>query len=153
MGQFDYERSNMTAGNGQNVRHHHKSNIEQIEKNLETTQTNHTESPRLTVSELLARCPEAAQFAVNQVTTMQDVVQHAQMLAPMIGIDRKCYEAAQIHLGSEQTAKTVWALMQFHERIERVGAYFRAITIGRRSKGFDPERLIRSFCSSPLHAA
>ena len=35
------------------------------------------------------------------------------------------------------------AVMQFHEKIQKVGAYFRSITSGKNSDGFVPEQLVR----------
>jgi replication initiation protein RepC len=61
----------------------------------------------------------------------------------MLGIDSRNYQNAQEQLGIEGTALTVWAIMQFHEKIQRVGAYFRSITSGKNSADFVPEQLIR----------
>ncbi|MGY3670845.1 plasmid replication protein RepC (plasmid) [Marinovum sp. KMM 9989] len=136
------EKKEMSANDGQNVRHHHNSNKEHIDY----SKNRNAESPDnrpLSVGEILEACPEARQFSSQPVTTMQDVVSHARTLAPMLGIDAKNYQAAQENLGAEGTALTVWAIMQFHEKINAVGAYFRSITSGKNSTGFAPERLVR----------
>jgi len=85
----------LSASDGQNVRHHHKSNKEHIDK------------------------------------------------------ENVSYEAAQERLGALRAAATVWAIMQFHDKIKAVGAYFRSITTGSKSKDFSPERLIRRLASAP----
>lgn len=141
------------AGNdGQNVRHHHSSNKELTDKKTEPT----VEEPRkakapesVTVPQLLAACPEAAQFSPRTVETAGDVVTHARMLAPMIGIDEAAYQAAENRLGVFSTAVTVWAMMQFHDRIRSAGAYFRSITTGAKSAGFDPASLVHRLAQSP----
>lgn len=136
----------MTGNDGQFVRHHHKSNIEDIDKEepptVEQTANLSTDEP-ITIPELLAACPEAAQFSPKKVATVEDVVAHARTLAPMIGISSHNYEAAQERLGAPRAAMTVWAIMQFHRKIKSVGAYFRSITTGNKSSNFCPETLVR----------
>jgi len=138
----------MSASDGQNVRHHQKSNKELNDKEAreETNTLVQISAPPtqvVTIHELLAACPEAAQFSLRKIESLNDVIIHARTLAPMLGIDRNNYEAAQSRLGSVRTAMTIWALMQFHNRIQKVGAYFRAITSGSKSAEFNPEELIR----------
>lgn len=136
----------MSASNGQNVRHLHNSNKENIDKNVERSRElrqNEERATPLTVEDIVEACPEAAQFAINPVTKMADIVSHARTLAPMLGIDAQNYEAAQNSIGIERTAITIWAMMQFHSRIKKVGAYFRSITSGQNSVNFSPEKLVR----------
>ncbi|MGO4855035.1 plasmid replication protein RepC [Phaeovulum sp. W22_SRMD_FR3] len=134
----------LTASDGQNVRHHHRSTKENTDKKAITpTQDNKTNLDTLTVAELLDACPEAAEFALKKIESVSDVVAHARTLAPMMGIDEKNYQAAQDHLGAFGAAATVWAVMQFHKKIHKVGAYYRALTSGNKSRDFDPLRLIR----------
>jgi replication initiation protein RepC len=52
-----------------------------------------------------------------------------------------------------RAAATVWAIMQFHEKIKAVGAYFRAITTGSKSAEFSPEKLIRRLAAAQRQAA
>ncbi|MFK7874827.1 MAG: replication initiation protein RepC, partial [Paracoccaceae bacterium] len=63
------------------------------------------------------------------------------------------YEAAHERLGALRAAATVWAIMQFHDKIKAVGAYFRSITTGSKSDGFSPEKLIRRLALAQNHAA
>jgi len=131
----------MSGSDGQNVRHHHKSNKENTDKN-----------PReddISVTQLIAACPEAAQYSLRKIETSSDVIAHARTLAPMIGIDTATYDAAQARIGPMRSAVTVWAMLQFHARIRRVGAYFRALTSGARSADFDPFALIRRLSANP----
>jgi len=145
----------LTASDGQNVRHHHKSNKEHIDKEdiPQKKQTAPVNSDAaITIPELLSACPEAAQFSLRRIETVHDVIAHARTLAPMIGISPQNYEAAHEQLGALRTAATVWAIMQFHDKIKAVGAYFRSITIGSKSEGFSPEKLIRRLASAQKYA-
>jgi len=156
----DDESSNlatpMTASDGQIVRHNHKSNKEHLDKKniapKKQTPPIISDAP-ITIPELLSACPEAAEFSLRKIETVHDVVAHARTLAPMIGITTQNYEAAHERLGALRAAATVWAIMQFHDKIKAVGAYFRSITTGSNSNGFSPERLIRRLASAQKHAA
>ena len=136
----------MTANDGQFVRHHHKSNKELIDKEkvvLKNEKLPSSSDAPISIPELLSACPNAAEFSLKRVETIHDVVSHARTLAPMIGITIQSYEAAHKRLGALRAAATVWAIMQFHDKIRAVGAYFRSITTGSKSADFSPERLIR----------
>ena len=146
----------MAASDGQFVRHHHKSNKEHIDKERIPPKKEAplpiSDTP-ITIPELLSACPEAAQFSLKRIETIHDVVAHARTLAPMIGITSQNYEAAHERLGPLRTAATVWAIMQFHNKIKSVGAYFRSITTGSKSATFSPEKLIRRLTTSQNYAA
>jgi replication initiation protein RepC len=141
----------MAAADGQFVRHHHKSNKEHIDKESAALKNECPEiidEPPITVQQLVTACPEATQFSLRSVETVYDVIALARTLAPMIGISSHSYEAAQERLGSLRAAATVWAIMQFHEKIKAVGAYFCSITVGSKSAGFSPEKLIRRLATA-----
>lgn len=124
--------SEMSATDGQNVRHHQKSKKEPIEK----------DTAPLNIPVLLDACPEAAEFAANRIATPNDVIRHAVTLAPMMGIDRPAYHAAENRLGALPTALTVWLILRLGDKVQRSGAYFRALTTGKRSAEFDPWSVI-----------
>ena len=130
-------KTNKTSDtSGKNVRHHHKSNIELNDK----------ERSNITITSLKLACPEALQYAVSEIQTVEDVIAHAKTLAPMLGIDTANYESAQNRLGPLATAVTIWALLQYHTSIHSLGAYFRSLTTGSKSVGFNPFNLIRQLC-------
>lgn len=133
IGTIAAEPSTVSARNGQNVRHQHNSNKELIDK----------EEPKMTLAELKQACPEALQYAVKDVETVEDVIRHAKTLAPMIGISNTTYRHAQDRMGPLPTAVTIWAVLQQHTRINNLGAYFHSITTGRKSAGFDPFKFIQ----------
>lgn len=133
----------MSACNGQNVRHQQKSKKENIDREDEAVAPKQP-SPNRTLSfeQLTQACPEATSFLPAELSSQVDVIAHARRLAPMIGIDRSCYEAAENRLGPVGAALTVWGLMEKQSRIARIGAYFRSITSGKRSQSFDPWNLL-----------
>ncbi|MDD7973352.1 plasmid replication protein RepC [Roseinatronobacter alkalisoli] len=146
----------MATKDGQNVRHHHKSNKEHIDRrsrsHVENRSTTAASKP-LSVPELIAACPDAVGFSLRPIETINHVVTHARTLAPMIGIDQRNYQAAEHNLGVVETAATIWALIQLQPRIQKLGAYFRAITSGSKSAEFDPTLLVRRLARTQKQAA
>lgn len=146
----------MTAKDGQFVRHHHRSIKEHIDEQISVSHEAPPSDPQdkdLSLAMLLSACPEAASFLQRNITAVEDVVQHARMLAPMIGISAENYHAAESRQGNFGTALTIWALVQLRGRVKNTGAYFRSITSGRRSDGFDPIRLITRLAASKARLA
>lgn len=130
----------MSGNNGQNVRHLQNSKKDKKDiKALDTPTINASSAPpdpTITIAQLTQACPEATSFLTAELSNYTNVILHAKRLAPMVGIDRYCYEAAENRLGSLGVALTVWGLMERQPQIAKFGAYFRSITIGRRSKSF-----------------
>ncbi|KEO59992.1 plasmid replication protein RepC [Thioclava indica] len=137
--------TDLSANDGQFVRHHHKSNKELNDKKETSSEPSspHPANETLNLAELIAACPQAMEFSLRNIETPADVIAHGRSLAPMIGIDRANYQAAEHSIGPYHAAISVWIMTQFHERIQQVGAYFRSVTSGRNSANFDPVRLIK----------
>lgn len=143
----------MSASNGQNVRHQQSSKKEKIEQNVDEVPKN-DQATELSVSlnDLVKACPEAASFLPAPLSSPYDVIAHAKRLAPMIGIDRHCYESAENYLEPLGAALTIWGLMEQQHKIFRFGAYFRSITSGNRRETFDPWRLINRLVQKSTYA-
>ena len=133
----------MSGSNGQNVRHQQNS-VKELNDKEEESAIRKTEEPKpdISLADLIEACPQAAGFLLEKLSSPSDVVTHARRLAPMIGIDRVCYEAAEAKHGQLGAALTIWGLLEMQNKIQKLGAYFRAITSGKRSATFDPWRLI-----------
>ena len=134
----------LTASNGQIVRHHHNSTKELIDKEEQT--------PSVSVAEIVAACPDVTEFSLRTITTEGDVIAHARTLAPMVGIDSLTYERAVASLDPMRAALAVWIVVKFNNRVRSAGAYFRAITSGSRADAFDPYSLIRRLNSNTNYA-
>lgn len=135
----------MSATGGQNVRHHHNSKKELIDSDVaEKTEDSHRQHHQISIGSLVGACKEAASYLQRPAESLSDVIGHARTLAPMIGIDSTTYRAAEDRLGELGTAVTVWGLLQMQGKIRQLGAYFRAITTGKRSAAFDPWAMINT---------
>lgn len=121
----------VSASNGQNVRHHQSS-----EKNLNDNDT------EVHLDDIVQACPEATALMPEKLTKPSDVIHHARRLAPMMGIDHRTYQSAETAQGPWKTALSIWVILQMQSRIQRMGAYFRAVTSGRKRGLFSPETLI-----------
>jgi hypothetical protein len=54
---------------------------------------------------------------------------------------------------SDRNGKGAKPIMQFHDKIKAVGAYFRSLTTGsKKSEGFSPEKLIRRLATAQNYA-
>ncbi len=137
------ETNNMSGTNGQNVRHHHKSTKEDIDKSNPKGLRKKDASTDVSIGTLVSTCTEAVQFSATQITSMREVIVHARTLAPMIGITSSTYEAAQKRLGPYHTAATVWIIMQMKDKVRSAGAYFHSITLGPRSAEFCVSKQIK----------
>lgn len=135
----------MSATDGQNVRHHHNSEKELIDSDVaEKTEDSHQRHRQISIGSLVGACKEAASYLQRPAESLSDVIGHARTLAPMMGIDSTTYRAAEDRLGELRTAVTVWGLLQMQGKIRQLGAYFRALTTGKRSAGFDPWAMINT---------
>ena len=134
-----------SATDGQNVRHHHNSKKELIDSDVaEKTEDPHQQHHQISIGSLVGACKEAASYLQRPAESLSDVIGHARTLAPMMGIDSTTYRAAEDRLGELRTAVTIWGLLQMQGKIRQLGAYFRAITTGKRSAAFDPWAMINT---------
>ncbi|MTH79907.1 plasmid replication protein RepC [Paracoccus aestuariivivens] len=141
-----------TAGNdSQNVRHHQKSKKEDIkiessaiEQDIETCYEN------ISIPTLLSKCPAAAEFALDEIKSIDDIIAHADRLAPMMRIDASSYNAAIQSNGAIRTALTVWLMASIAPRIKRFAPYFRSLTNGQRRSGFEPWSVILRLDTSSI---
>lgn len=133
----------MTVTGGQNDRHLQSSKKEYLDSDgTETTARQATQAEAVSLPHLMNACREAMSYIHQPPTGPSDVICHARTLAPMMGIDRITYHAAEDRLGELGTAVAVWGLLEMQGKIRQLGAYFRAVTSGKRSMAFNPWTLI-----------
>lgn len=133
----------MSASNGQNVRQQQNSEKELIDKEQKADASPaHPLQATLTLDTLAEACPHATGYLPERLETPLDIVTHAKRLAPMMGVDRSCYEAAEERHGPFGAALTIWGLLEMQDSIRQLGAYFRSVTTGKRSSEFCPWQLI-----------
>lgn len=129
----------MSASDGQNVRHHHKVSKEHIENKPDAE----TMTRGRIASLAKEACPDTAAFTTSEIATPDGIRDHALTLAPMLGIGRGLWDSAVQKVGTLRTSLAIWFIVQNHNRIANAPAYFRAVTLGPRSAGFDPVALFQ----------
>jgi replication initiation protein RepC len=143
------ETDRLTANDGQSVRQLSMSE----KKELDLEETTDTKEPSSHIGESLqptasllrkvkAVCTEAFSYTKDQPQNWIALRSHARMLAPMMGIAPKAFDAARETLGCEGATLTLLLVLQLQPKIRNLQAYFHSITIGKRSAGFDPIRLL-----------
>ncbi|PZQ47512.1 MAG: replication protein C [Rhodovulum sulfidophilum] len=146
----DAPAARLSASDGHFVRHHQKSKKEPIDRQPEPRSS---PAQELSVEQVLEACPDAAAFSPNRPASWRDLIEVGQTLAPMIGVDPRQYDAARRRGGALETALVIWILVSLGERVARPGAYFHALTLGRRSESFDVWRyLARRITHAPASA-
>lgn len=127
-----------SGSDGQNVRHHLNSQLENKDLKRSAKKMDDEQLMALTIE----TCGEAMALAVEPVKTTHDLERLACQLAPMMGIDRKCYEQACTELTKPRVALSTLLILQMGNRIRNMPAYFRSVMIGKRASTFDPMSLL-----------
>lgn len=135
------DASPVAASGGQNDRHHQSLTKEHLDKDAEDT-----------LKLLQLHCPEALTYASEPIRTERDAVNHARLLAPMMGIPLRHFDrAVEQHSAMTITALT-WQLLQRGDAIRHPSAYFYAATLGARTSQLDPMRWIKTTLRQRLSA-
>lgn len=134
----DQSATERSGSDGQNVRHHPNSQSENKDLKRSAEKMDDKQLMELTVE----TCSEAMAFAAEPVETPHDLDRLASQLAPMMGIDRQCYEQACIEQPRPRVALSTLLILQMGSRIRNMPAYFRSVMIGKRAATFDPMSLL-----------
>lgn len=119
--------ADLATSGGQNDRHHSSFSKEPIDK----------ESPA-DLTDLLQHCSEAQGFAPESIDSEEAMIKHAERLAPMIGIAPDLWHQAKQQQSPRDLGALVWLMIQNLSKIAKPGAYFRAVTIGKKAGSFAP---------------
>lgn len=140
----ELSQQKMSSTDGQNVRHHQRSNLEIKDKaKAETPEPAEKPDEAIDVSLLLEACPEASEFALQPIRSEHEALQHAQTLAPMLGISASSYEQAKRLIGVRKAALSVWILLSMQSKVRNFAAYFHAVTLGAKQASFDPWAVLK----------
>lgn len=136
------QTGHLSANDGESDRH--KISSETIRKESERPAPDETPTQHAAtlLEKLRMTCAEAMAYAQRIPESMWEVEEHAWTLARWCGIGPDILGTAIKRLGRRKTAITVIGLFSRMNRIRNLPAYFNALTIGRRSTGFDPMKLL-----------
>jgi len=145
--------TDLSAIDGQSVRHKVSSEKEHIDSDCAPAQSDAPVADAALLRKVADACPGAMSFAERKPVTWWELEAHAWTLAGWCGIGPDLLAAATLRIGKQAVALTVLGLSERMERIRNVPAYFNAITMGRKSEGYDALKLVLSGQPGKIGAA
>lgn len=88
-----------------------------------------SDPPQVTLRQVLDSCTEYKHFADRPIRNWHDLVSVADTLRPMMGIAPSAWEDAKRHMGPEQAAVVILAMLQRFSSLQNPGGYLRALTL------------------------
>lgn len=132
----------VSANDGDSVRHKIISESIETESDSPAPHPMPVDDERTLLDKLRTSCPDAIAFAPRSPESMWEVEEHAWTLARWCGIGSDILGTAIRRVGRRTAAITVIGLFSRMDRIRNLPAYFNSLTIGRKSTGFDPMKLL-----------
>lgn len=146
----------VSASNSQNDRHHQKSDKESLEsvgerqKEPSVITNSKPEAPPkpcvddLTFEDCLEAASESVAFSPEPVRSWRDLIKLGETLAPMIGIGSELMDHVRRAMGPLAASLSVLCLVQRSDKINRPGAYLRALALKADAGEFSLNSLVRS---------
>ena len=146
----------VSASNSQNDRHHQKTDKESLESVAERQKepsviTNSKPEPPpkpcvddLTFEDCLEAASESVAFSPEPVRSWRDLIKLGETLAPMIGIGSELMDHVRRAMGPLAASLSVLCLVQRSDKINRPGAYLRALALKADAGEFSLNSLVRS---------
>ena len=146
----------VSASNSQNDRHHQKTDKESLEsvserqKEPSVITNSKPEAPPkpcvddLTFEDCLEAASESVAFSPEPVRTWRDLIKLGETLAPMIGIGSELMDHVRRAMGPLAASLSVLCLVQRSDKINRPGAYLRALALKADAGEFSLNSLVRS---------
>lgn len=146
----------VSASNSQNDRHHQKTDKESLEsvgerqKEPSVITGSKAEAPPkpcvddLTLEDCLEATSESAAFSPEPVRTWRDLIKLGETLAPMIGIGSELMDHVRRAMGPLAASLSVLCVVQRSDKINRPGAYLRALALKADAGEFSLNSLVRS---------
>lgn len=142
------QSDNLSTNNSQTVGHIHESNEEDIDR-YEAPRPPMTQPARCKLLEVLRKaCPSSQTWLSTGFSSWNEVLSQVRQLASWVGISNSTYTAAEQVQGRENTAATLFAILERAEKIRQPAAYFHAVTVGKRSRSFSADRMLRQLLAS-----
>lgn len=84
--------------------------------------------PNIPIGLALAACPQIQTYAEDQIRHWYELVRAADTVRPMMGISPSAWEEAKRHMGPEEAAVVVAAMLERFADIHSPGGYLRSLT-------------------------
>ena len=84
--------------------------------------------PNIPIGLALAACPQIQTYAEDRIRHWYELVRAADTVRPMMGISPSAWEEAKRHMGPEEAAVVVAAMLERFADIHSPGGYLRSLT-------------------------
>ena len=98
--------------------------------------------PRMPLSLVLGVCVEILAYADGPIRHWHELVQAADRVRPMMGISPSAWDEARHHMGPEEAAVSVAAMLERFAEIRSPGGYLRSLTARAADGGFSTGPMI-----------
>ena len=125
----------MSSSDSQNERHQSESKEESFDSEAGC--------PTISVSEVLEKCPEIQEYALEPIKRWDQLCDLTSRLAPMLGIEGRLWAKASSSMGRQGAGLTLSLMLQRLKAIRQPGAYLSALITRHQAGRFDPVRMLR----------
>ena len=94
--------------------------------------------PNITLSFVLASCPQFLSFADQPIRHWRDFTQAADRICPMMGIATSVWRTARNAMGAENAAIVLAAMLERFSDIHNPGGYLRCLSVKAANASFTP---------------
>ena len=153
----------MTANDSHFVRHIQKSikDLDLSEKCCEIEQIKRTDDgakqtpPKQALPSLdlvIEACPDIGVYAAEPVRSWPDLIRFADIMAPMLQIDRCVVTEARRRMGAAAVAVAVLCILQLGTRVRSAGAYLRGLSLRAALGQFSPDLMVKALLAKQIGA-
>lgn len=93
-------------------------------------------------------CPDLEMFGQRDIRSWYDLISSAAKVRASMGISPSAWQDAQKHMGEENAAVTVAAMLQRMSKINNPGGYLRALTRKAADQKFSPGPMVMALLTS-----
>ena len=147
------DSSQMSTRDQQNEQHIQSSNKDILESEEAATRPPSQSTKRISLTSVLAACPEVQSFAVTPLRTWREFVDVVATLRPGIQIDDQTWHDAIHTMGHEEAAIVLAAMLEKFNSIRSPAAYFRSLTLRARNGTFTPVPMVTALLNRHRGAA
>lgn len=140
--------SHMSANDGQNERHYHKSEQNESEsERAEKIPSDHPRQNELTLEHVLIAAPDMLAYSRRPIRNWDDLLEVSTFVGPMLGITRDVWSEARKRMGDDAASVAIACILQQADRIRRPGAYLRVLVKKAVSASFNAAAMVQALLS------
>lgn len=107
----------------------------------------HKCQPLPVLASILQACPDSCEYAAEPVRTWPELIRFADIMAPMLQIDRDIMVTARRSMGIAAAAVAVMCILEMGDRVRSAGAYLRGLSNRAAAGTFSLQAMIQTLLS------